>query len=264
MSTSKYKALKFEQHERLSVEDSLSLEQPLSIAINGKPFTLTMQTPGNEVALTRGLLFTEGVVKNRKLAAEYNILEKSEFGFPSAINVVLNESEVETSLLNKRSLLSVASCGICGKTELNSLDAPSLDTVLKLTPEAVRGMFGEMEKRQTGFNTSGGCHAAALFSNHKECLHVFEDIGRHNAVDKCIGQALLDGNLEQCTYMLCSGRISYEIVTKCFAAGVPFLLAVSAPSSLAVDFAKELGICLIGFCRESRFTVYSHHERLVN
>jgi FdhD protein len=262
MSTRKYKALKFENQERLSVEDSLSLEQPLAIAINGKPFTLTMQTPGNEIALTRGLLFTEGVVKNKTLDAEYNILEKSEFGFPSSIDVVLNESEVESSLLNKRSLLSVASCGICGKTELEIPQAPSLNTALKLTPEEVRSMFNEMEAHQTGFNTSGGCHAAAIFSKSKECMYVFEDIGRHNAVDKCTGQALLDGKLSNAAYLLCSGRISYEIVTKCFAAGVPFLLAVSAPSSLAVDFAKELGICLIGFCRESRFTVYAHHERL--
>ena len=121
----------------------------------------------------------------------------------------------------------------------------------------VTGMFAEMKEKQSAYITGGGSHGAAIFNEHHQLLALREDIGRHNAVDKVIGALLNAGNLQQGRYMLVSGRVSYEIVVKCFAAGIPNLLAVSAPSSLAVDFCKELGIALYGFCREQRFTRYS-------
>jgi len=116
-----------------------------------------------------------------------------------------------------------------------------------------------MNKRQSAYLTGGGSHAAALFNHNHLLLELREDIGRHNAVDKVIGALLNRGNLSEANYLLVSGRVSYEIVVKCFAAGIPQLLAVSAPSSLAVDFCKELGITLYGFCREGRFTCYTKH-----
>jgi FdhD protein len=239
------------------VQDSLAIEHPLSVSINGEAFTLTMQTPGNELELIRGLLFSEGIFKKKSGEFNYNIIEKSPENFISKVDLQISPEDLDQSLVNKRNLLSVASCGICGKTELNlpqgSLAESQLDDELIKFPD----MFDAMRLHQAAFEISGGSHAAAIFDRHFQLMTVMEDIGRHNAVDKCIGALLNKGNLSQGRYLLVSGRVSYEIITKCFAAGIPVLAAVSAPSSLAVDFSKELGIRLYGFCRESRVTRYA-------
>ncbi len=263
MATVRYNALKISARGAESVDDALAVEHPLSIAVNGEVFTLTMQTPGKEIELVRGLLFTEGIIKSRSGELQIEITETSDLGFISKVNVIIPESELDKSQLNKRNLLSVASCGICGKTELAELNQPAITSSTVLNMNSVNAMFDEMAAAQSAFLESGGCHASAAFSKEKKMLTVMEDIGRHNAVDKVIGSLLNSGNIKQAQYLLVSGRVSYEIVTKCFIAGIPFLLAVSAPSSLAVDFSKELGITLVGFCRHDRATVYSHPERLV-
>jgi len=263
-NTLKYDALKLKAESAQAVSDALTVEHPLSVSINGETFTLTMQTPGNEQELVRGLLFTEGIYKKKNTALDIQTIETSEQGFVSKVNVVVDEKELDHSQLNKRNLLSVASCGICGKTELVLPAGKQLQiNTSTLALQDVQSMFEEMQKVQTAFLTSGGCHAASAFSNDKKMMTMQEDIGRHNAVDKVIGSLLMKNALSDAQYLLVSGRVSYEIVSKCFIAGIPFLLAVSAPSSLAVDFAKELGITLLGFCREDRATVYSHHERIV-
>lgn len=239
------------------VQDNLAVEHPLSVSINGEAFTLTMQTPGNELELIRGLLFSEGVYKKKSGEFNYNIIEKSPENFVSKVDLQISPEDLDQSLVNKRNLLSVASCGICGKTELNfpqgSLEESQLDDELIKFSE----MFDAMRLHQSAFEASGGSHAAAIFNRHFQLITVMEDIGRHNAVDKCIGSLLNKGRLSDARYLLVSGRVSYEIITKCFAAGIPVLAAVSAPSSLSVDFAKELGIRLYGFCREGRVTRYA-------
>lgn len=262
--TLRYDALKLMADKAQAVSDALTVEHPLSISINGEPFTLTMQTPGNEKELVRGLLFTEGIYKKKNASLNIEVTETSTHNFVSKVNVSIDEEELDHSQLNKRNLLSVASCGICGKTELNLPDGSRLQiNTSKLSLNDVQQMFEEMHRVQTAFLSSGGCHAAAAFSVDKKMLTMQEDIGRHNAVDKVIGSLLMKHELHQAQFLLVSGRVSYEIVSKCFIAGIPFLLAVSAPSTLAVDFAKELGITLLGFCREDRATVYSHHERIL-
>ncbi len=260
--TLKYEARRFTLNENSAVSDALTVEHPLSISINDAPFTLTMQTPGNELALVRGLLFTEGVYKMKSGSLRVEILEKSDTGFISKVNVVIPENDIDQSQLNKRNLLSVASCGICGKTELNFPDEPQLASSTGLNMSQIDGMFEIMSDAQNAFIQSGGCHASAAFDKSGMMLSIMEDIGRHNAVDKVIGDLLNNAQLKNASYLLVSGRVSYEIVSKVFMAGIPFLLAVSAPSTLAVDFAKELGITLLGFCREGRATVYSHPQRL--
>lgn len=263
-NTLKYDALKLNADKAQAVSDALTVEHPLSVSINGEPFTLTMQTPGNEQELVRGLLFTEGIYKKKNAALDIEVVETSEQGFVSKVSVSIDEKELDHSQLNKRNLLSVASCGICGKTELALPEGKELQiNASKLSLQDVQLMFEEMHRVQTAFLSSGGCHAASAFSNEKKMLTMQEDIGRHNAVDKVIGSLLMKNELQQAQFLLVSGRVSYEIVSKCFIAGIPFLLAVSAPSTLAVDFAKELGITLLGFCREDRATVYSHHERMM-
>jgi FdhD protein len=262
MVSREYEGLRIKSDSTDQVSDFLVVEHPLSISVNGTPFTLTMQTPGQEEVLARGLLFTEGIVRNRKGVIGLNITSTSKEGFISSIDAVIPETELDKSLLNKRNLLSAASCGICGKTELIWPEIDPLKSEIELSAMQVDQMFQVMASHQEGFRLSGGSHGAALFDADHQLLTIKEDIGRHNAVDKTIGDLLQQGVLEKAQFMLVSGRISYEIISKCFIAGIPFLLAVSAPSSLAVDFAKELGITLAGFCREGRATFYSLAGRI--
>jgi len=253
-----YQALRIERTQRKEVDDVLTVEHPLSIRINGEPFTLTMQTPGDELDLTRGLLYTEGVVKLRSGEVPMHVAERDRDGRISAIDVVVDDEQLQASQFNKRSLLSVASCGICGKTELTLPEGRLTADQEALSVAQIDSMFSIMHAGQSAFRSSGGCHGAAIFDGDHRRLVLREDIGRHNAVDKCIGALLTAGQLNSAKYALVSGRVSYEIVVKCFTAGIPNLLAVSAPSSLAVDFCKELGITLYGFCREGRATCYNH------
>jgi FdhD protein len=261
-NTLTYNAIRITNGDARHVEDALTLEHPLSISINGTPFTLTMQTPGNEYELTRGLLFTEGVYKRKSGQLSFEVKERSEQGFISKVDLRIGEEDLDQSQLNKRNLLSVASCGICGKTELEFPRDQQLENSTTLPAIQIQEMFAKMADAQSAFIRSGGCHAASIFDKDFSMLSVMEDIGRHNAVDKVIGDLLNSNSLNQAKFLLVSGRVSYEIVAKSFMAGIPFLLAVSAPSTLAVDFAKELGITLMGFCREDRATVYSNHERI--
>ncbi len=245
-------------HQR-NVSDALAIEHPLSVLIHGEPFMLTMQTPGSEEDLVRGILFSEGVYKSKTIHPEIRILERSELGYVSKVEVILQKDLMDVSQLNKRNLLSVASCGICGRTELFQPEAAASGSSSRELPSSqfIHQMMHDLSIQQTDFKETGGCHGAAIANKEGKLLVVREDIGRHNAVDKCIGNLLQKNALHLGHYLLVSGRVSYEIVVKCFTAGVPFLIAVSAPSSLAVDFAKELGVTLLAFTRETRFTRYS-------
>jgi FdhD protein len=256
--TRAYQGIKFDDSTIEEISDELTLEHPLSICIGGQPFTLTMHTPADEADLVRGLLYTEGIARKKAGTLEWQVIDRSLEGYISSINIPSEEADLKAAQLNKRSLLSVASCGICGKTELNKPFGTIASENGTLSSEHVQRMFDEMKKKQSAYLTGGGSHAAALFNRDFQLLVLREDIGRHNAVDKVIGALLNRGNLSDAHYLLVSGRVSYEIVVKCFAAGIPHLLAVSAPSSLAVDFCKELGISLYGFCRENRFTRYTN------
>lgn len=218
-----------------------------------------MQTPGSEVELVTGLLTGEGMIK-RNHAPQIDVVHETN-GYISHVDVELPGLDME-SVINKRSLLSAAACGICGTRELEMIQGEKLDDQSQALSSSVLSMFAEMSKGQTAFQESGGSHAAALFSLEGKLLTLKEDVGRHNAVDKVVGDLSIKGELNQAHFLVVSGRISYEIVAKCFKARIPVLAAVSAPSSLAVDFAKELGITLLAFCRENRFTIYAHPERI--
>jgi FdhD protein len=262
MAVSPYKALKFQEGKSSSTEDFLTVEQSLQISLNGNAYTITMQTPGDEMQLVRGLLFTENVYTETDADPEITIAEKSAQGFISAVNVVIPAEHLGKGADTIRNIMSVSSCGLCGKTGLDEVSAEKLNCFETLDPARVRLMFDQMNAGQNAFIKSGGSHACAAFDIEGNLLAIYEDIGRHNAVDKVIGDLLLNRNLRKTKCITVSGRISYEIVNKCFVAGIPFLAAVSAPSTLAVDFANEKGITLMGFCRENKFTVYSHEERI--
>ena len=262
MPTLRYEGLKFENAVSKPVVDGLATEEVLSISINSKPFSVTMRTPGNEEALIRGLLFTEGIVSNRNARMTFETLKKDSLDFISAMNVRVEENDIEVDFTQTRNLLSVASCGICGRTELEIGSDKKIVGEEKLSASIVQKMFAEMQGHQKDFSESGGTHAAAAFTLDGILLDVKEDIGRHNAVDKVIGQLLIERKLPEARVMIVSGRISYEIVSKTLAAGIPFLASVSAPSSLAVDFSKECGLTLLAFCRDENLTVYSNAEKL--
>ncbi|MFM9984856.1 MAG: formate dehydrogenase accessory sulfurtransferase FdhD [Flavobacteriales bacterium] len=252
--TRTYKGIRITGDKESNVSDELTVEEALTIFLNDDPLTVTMQTPGNELELARGLLFTEGILKSRTEDFPAKVAETNKSGNITAIRVQLDG--VQASAISKRSLLSVSACGICGKTEIDFVTG-KLESTGLANFDLIPQMFDQMKDSQQAFLSSGGCHAAAAFNSKGKMLSVREDVGRHNAVDKVIGALLFEGRLSEARFLLVSGRVSYEIIAKTFAAGIPVLAAVSAPSSLAVDFCKELGITLFGFCRENRMTRYS-------
>lgn len=264
MVTRNYESQFFKGQKMESKNEFLTVEEALQINLNSKPFTVTMRTPGNDISLVRGLLHSEGIIKDSKYIPEIIIEKENEKGSVSVVNLNLPEEVLGEGYSNSRSLLSVSSCGICGKTELEDLGfvGACIDDDSKFEVAGIQNVFQKMRERQNAFDQSGGSHAAAAFDSNGEILTIMEDIGRHNAVDKVIGDLINKGKLKEAFVLTVSGRISYEIVVKCFKARIPILAAVSAPSSLAVDYAKELGITLFAFCRDDRATCYAHPERI--
>mgnify|MGYP000060338294 CR=1 FL=1 len=263
MATRKYQANKFEKETVNKAVDALTIEEALQININQKPFTVSMRTPGDDISLVRGMLHSEGILKNPKFIPDVILKKENDEGIITVVNLAVPEKELGKGYSNSRTLLSVSSCGICGKTELGDLSfiGKTINEDKKIEISLLGELFAKMNALQHSFHKSGGTHAAAAFTLNGELLYAMEDIGRHNAVDKVIGKLILTDQLKKVSVITVSGRVSYEIVIKCFKAGIPFLAAVSAPSSLAVDYAKELGITLFAFCRDGRATCYSNPQR---
>ena len=253
---SEYEGLFVKDATSKKVNDALPVEEPLEISLNGKPFTVVMQTPGDELELALGLLYAEDVISD---TATYSA-EKSE----NKISFSIPETELRGGYLSSRSLLSVSSCGICGKQSLDDLNTTGTNILddLIVKSSVIRELFERLKEKQKLFTETGGTHGIALFDKNGSLLSVKEDVGRHNALDKTIGELITGGNLKEAKILICSGRISYEIVSKAFRARIPMIAAVSAPTSLAVDFAKEYGITLIGFSRENKFTCYANPNRI--
>jgi FdhD protein len=214
-----------------------------------------MQTPGDELDLVRGLLYSEDIYRSKEVEPEMQ-LECDDAKNQTFVHVIAQEADLKKGYANSRQLLSVASCGICGRVEMKTLEGQVFNQEL-LSTELIVSLLPAMRKHQQLFELTGGCHGIAAFSKEGKLLIVKEDIGRHNAVDKVIGHLLRNKKLNEAHFLTISGRISYEIVAKAFMAGIPTLVSVSAPSSLAVDLAKEFGMRLIAFCREDRLTLYS-------
>lgn len=221
-----------------------------------------MRTPGNDFELIRGLLYAEDIYKEKQ-ALDFKVIEEKENGF-SIINVIIPKNKLGKGYLNKRTLLSVSSCGICGKQNLEDIElkGKSLknDTIFSI--QNIQEMSSRMSSLQNVFKATGGSHAAAIFDKNYQLLTIKEDIGRHNAVDKVIGDLINKNNLNNSFCMLVSGRVSYEIVSKAFIAKIGIIIAVSACSSLAIDYAKEFGICLIGFSRTNKMTIYANPTKI--
>lgn len=248
-------------------DDFLAAEEPLEIRIGDEPLSVTMRTPGDDRELAAGFLLTEGIVRDR---AQILSLEPVKSGAEGARGNVIRAEVTPGAGTDqekmRRNFFAASSCGICGKASIDSvrartMQAPNPDlrlpasTLLRL-PEALRAS-------QDVFDRTGGLHAAALFSASGELLCLREDIGRHNAVDKVIGWAFLEGRVPLSdSGLLVSGRGGFEIVQKAIVAGLPIVACVSAPSSLAVQLAREMRLTLVGFLRGNRFVIYSGDERI--
>lgn len=254
--------------------DSLATEEPLAmrLASGGEtlPLTVTMRTPGSDFELAAGFLYGEGIVRDREDIARIEYCVDPAVTGAQEYNVVTVElrggRRVDLAEIG-RSFVTSSACGVCGKASLDALTLRGVSAVSSsaaVAADVIRQLPERLRAAQRLFETTGGLHGAGLFDLDGTLLAVREDVGRHNAVDKLIGWALLEGKLPLSErIVVVSGRAGYEIAQKCVTAGVPILCAVSAPSSLAVDLAKEFGLTLTGFARGDRFNVYHGVERIV-
>ena len=246
------------------VQDYLAVEEPLEIRIGEMPLSVTMRTPGHDQELAAGFLLTEGIISGRSDLARLEAASAS--GASNTIIVELLTSGEAVSDRMQRNFLAASSCGICGKATIDSIrvrgiKVPNRD--FTLSSEILCAMPETLRENQAVFGRTGGLHAAAAFNSSGELLVLREDIGRHNAVDKVIGWALLNNRLPLSDIaLMVSGRGGFEIVQKALAAGIPVLASVSAPSSLAVQLAREFNMTLVGFLRGQRFVVYSGEARI--
>jgi FdhD protein len=248
-------------HSRI---DELVVEEPLEVRVNGRPLTVTMRTPGHDVELATGLLVTEGIVGNADAIALVNE------GLGASGNVVEVHTSPEAHVefrAAERLFPATASCGLCGKASIDAVRVAGIvqpNADVRIEADVLCALPDRMRAAQTVFGRTGGLHAAAVFDAVGTLQAVREDIGRHNAVDKVVGWAIAAGRFPLSEHvLLVSGRGGFEIVQKALVAGAPILACVSAPSSLAVDLAREFGQTLVGFLRGSRFIVYAGEDRIV-
>lgn len=262
-----FPALRYEGGALTSCTDALALEAVLQIRVNGVPYTTTVRTPGKDELLARGLLFSEGLITDPTAQLTFSSIVDPENGLPGALDIQVPEEYLARPIDDRRSLAATASCGLCGVRDAADLKlhggALCVDAAGRFELRLIGPMLEAMAARQDTFKATGGCHAAAGFTLSGELLAVHEDIGRHNAVDKVVGGLLEANQLPRARVLLVSGRLSYEIVFKAFHARIPFLIAVSAPSSMAVEMAQQFGLTLIAFCRPPRATIYTRAERCV-
>ena len=245
--------------------DRLAIEEPLEIRLDGESIAVTMRTPGHDAELAVGFLFTEGVLRRR---AEVTLIApcRSAANPEGVLNVFLAPGvRVDRSSLT-RHVFASSSCGICGKASIESVHRhfPPLHFPVKVRARTLLALPDRMRAAQRAFAQTGGLHAAAIFTTRGRLVILREDVGRHNAVDKVVGFGFLKEDLPFDSHiLLVSGRASFEIMQKALAARVPIVCAVSAPSSLAVQFARESGQTLVGFLRGESMNVYSGRQRVM-
>ncbi|MDR7301014.1 formate dehydrogenase accessory sulfurtransferase FdhD [Haloactinomyces albus] len=250
--------------------DTLAAEEPLEIRVDSRPLSVTMRTPGHDVELAHGFLLTESVITTH---ADVRTARYCDSPGPdgrntyNVLDVQLAPGVAPPDASVERNFYTTSSCGVCGKAALDAVRLrtrhPPAHDPLTVTPELLTDIPDRLREAQRVFSSTGGLHAAGLFDSTGALLAVREDVGRHNAVDKVLGWALLEGRvpLAGCVLMV-SGRASFELVQKAAMAGIPLLAAVSAPSSLAVELAEEQGMTLVGFLRGPSMNVYTGAERI--
>ena len=286
--TARRKTLRISADGQVRRPDTLAVEEPLEVRVDGESLTVTMRTPGNDIDLAHGFLLSENIIGSAQdiVSARYcagadrcapgasNL--RNHLGFPEAppdttagqntYNILDIELRTPTPI-SARKILTTSACGLCGRTTLDEVRTRSRYPLPAHGPAVATATLAclpdELRDRQKVFASTGGLHAAGLFTADGEAVAVREDVGRHNAVEKVIGWALRENRIPADDLVLIvSGRASFELVQKAVMAGIPMLGAVSAPSSLAVDLALETGLTLVGFLRGQTMNVYSAPERL--
>ena len=274
---SDYKVFKFKNNTLNELNDQISVEEPLEIIIKFKDkdkwientISITMRTPGEDDDLVRGFLFNERVIEKVEYIEKIESSGKptDQYGIKNKITVTINNSENIDIDKIKRNFLTNSSCGVCGKTSLDSLEIIKKDKILKSIPKITKKIIMEspdkLRQNQSEFSKTGGIHASGLFTDQGDIVAIKEDVGRHNALDKLIGhgldQKLLNPNTQ---FLTCSGRLNFDLVQKALMANIGVLIGVGAPTSLAIDLANRFNMTLVGFVKKDSFNIYSEIERI--
>ena len=275
---SKYKVLKFKSNKFEDIEDLVSIEEPLEISLRFKEqdkwinqnLSITMRTPGNDEDLVRGFLFNEQIIQNIKdidsiksygdKVGQYNIQNK--------ILASLNNSQNVNISKIKKDFLTNSSCGVCGKSSLDALEIIKKNKTNpsepKITKEIIIRSPNILKENQSEFSKTGGIHASGLFNSNGELINLKEDVGRHNALDKLIGNTLINDQLDPgAQFITCSGRLNFELVQKVLMTDIGIMIGVGAPTSLAIDLANKFDITLIGFVKRDSFNVYTNNKKVI-
>lgn len=243
-----------------TVDDYIAIESPLQISINHRPISVTMRTPGDDVALALGFLFTEGMIQSYSEVVSAIQMDEN------IVNIQLKNEILSTATL-ERNFYTTSSCGVCGKSSVDAILTKSIYPIdtkkISVSNEVLFSLQAKLLQVQSAFESTGGLHASALFHPDGSYIFHYEDVGRHNALDKLIGNALINDRLPLRDHLLLlSGRASFELIQKASMAGIPIIVAVGAPSSLAVELAQSTGQTLIGFLKKSSYNIYTGHDRI--
>ena len=249
---------------RSEINDVTAREEPLEIRVEGRSVAVVMRTPGHDEELAAGFLVSEGVVQSPRDILEVSQCPSTGNSMGNIVDVLLGGAVVNWDSLT-RHVFSASSCGLCGKTSIESVfqQFPAVKGGWQVSPALIASLPDKLRAAQETFSKTGGLHASGLFDLEGNLLVLREDVGRHNALDKILGHALMHGLLPLDRHiLLVSGRVSFEIIQKALAGGIALVAAISAPSSLAVDFAQEANQTLIGFLRGETMNVYTHPQRI--
>lgn len=245
--------------------DEVAIEEPLEIRVEGHVVAVAMRTPGNDQELAAGWALSEGIAHTRDEIADLVLRPGSENGRGAMVDIMLADPGAFNPDQHRRNVLTNASCGLCGAASIDQIlrDFPRIGVPFRIEAALLQDLPGKLRKAQSIFEKTGGVHACGLFDAQGELIALREDVGRHNALDKLNGWALMDGKLPLSNSILfLSGRVSLEMVQKALAAGIPIIAAIGAPSSLAVELARKSGQCLAAFLRPGGFNVYCGLEKL--
>lgn len=238
-------------------DDIVAVEEPLEIRVGDRPVSVTLRTPGEDFDLAAGFLFSESIITSPD-----DIESIRHWGSPNVVRVSVRSNPDLQRL--QRNFYSTSSCGVCGKVSIDALrvHVKRIESQVRITRDVIASLPDKLRAAQAAFDATGAIHAAGIFDANGEPIHVREDIGRHNAVDKVIGSFVREAAPLDDRVLIVSGRTSFEIVQKALVARVAVLAAVGAPSSLAIDLAREFDLTLLGFVRDGRFNIYSAGERV--
>ena len=275
---SKYKITKFNKNEFKNIEDLISIEEPLEISLKykekndwlTKSLSITMRTPGHDEDLVRGFLYNEQIIKKLKdIKSIESFGEKvGQYKIKNKVLVTLNNSENINISKIKRDFLTNSSCGVCGKSSLDALEIIKKEKTPKSEPKLNKDIVIKspsiLKENQSEFSKTGGIHASGLFSSNGDLISLREDVGRHNALDKMIGDSLLNNYFQPNNqFITCSGRLNFELVQKVLMTNIGIMIGVGAPTSLAIDLANKFDMTLIGFVKRDSFNIYTNNQKII-